>query len=87
MKRLGPFKKYVILPGGRRVDQKDDKVGWGYEQKSDVTPLKKHCFNSHIRMNLKVVITPLHLVFSVALHIDNKFYAENVHILANKYNT
>ena len=34
-------------------------------------------------MNLKVVMTPLHLLFNVAFHVDNKFCLENIHILAN----
>ena len=34
-------------------------------------------------MTLKVVLTPLHLLFNVAFHVDNKVCVENMHILAN----
>ena len=51
--------------------------------KSDITTSKKYRFNSRIKITLKVVITPLHLLFYVAFHVDNKFCVENMHILAN----
>ena len=34
-------------------------------------------------MTLKVVITPLHLLFDVVFHVDNKSCVENMYILAN----
>ena len=44
---------------------------------------KKYRFKNYIRMTLKVVETPLHLFFNVALNVDNEFCVENMHILAN----
>ena len=40
--------------------------------KSDVTTSKKYRFNNRIKMTLKVVITPLHLLFNVAFCVDYK---------------
>ena len=58
----GPFKKYVTgLEGGR-----------GFKPKSDVTTSKQYRFNNRIRMTLKILITPLHLLFDVGFHLDNK---------------
>ena len=57
--------------------------GEGLKKKSDVTTSKKYRFNNRIRMNLKVVITPLYLLNNVVFHVDNKFCVENMHILAN----
>ena len=54
--------------------------GKGYEPKSDVTPLKIYCFNNRIRVTLKVVITPLQLLFDVAFNVDNRFCVANTHI-------
>ena len=34
-------------------------------------------------MALKVVISPLQLLFNVAFYVDNKVQVENMHILAN----
>ena len=58
-------------------------MGRGYEPKSDVSPLKKYCSNNRIRMTLKILITPLLLLFHVKLHVDNRICIENMHILAN----
>ena len=69
-----PFKKYVTGLGGRgssKIATKSDK-GEGVKSKSDVTTFKKYCLNSRIRMILKVVVTPLYLLFNVAFHVDNK---------------
>ena len=48
------------------------KVWMGVKPKSDVTTSKKYRFNNRIRMTLKVVIAPLHLLFNVAFHGDKK---------------
>ena len=61
----GPFKKYVTSLGGegsRKIVTKCDKGG-RVKPKSDVTTSKKYRFNNCIRMTLKVLITPLHLLF------------------------
>ena len=42
----------------------------GYESKSDVTLSKRYCLNNCIRMTLKVVIRPLHLLFNIAFYVD-----------------
>ena len=34
-------------------------------------------------MTLKVVITPLYLLVNSDFHVDDKFYADDMHILAN----
>ena len=56
--------------GSRKIVTKCDKGG--VKLKRDVTTSKKDRFNNRIRMNLKVVITPLHLLFNVAFHVNNK---------------
>ena len=70
---MGPFKKYVTGIGGggsSKIVTKCDKGG--VKPKSDVTTSKKYRFNNCIIMTLKVVITPLHLLFNVAFRVDNK---------------
>ena len=72
--------------GGRGVKQTSDKSvtrGRGFKPKSDVTTPKQYHFNNRIRMTLKVVTTPLHLLFDVDFDVDNKVLVENMHILAN----
>ena len=85
IKRL--FKKYVIGLGGREVKQNSDNVWQGGEggqtKEWSHTTSKKYRFNNRIRITLKVVITPFHLPFNVAFHVDNKVWVENMHILAN----
>ena len=54
-----------------KIVTKCDK-GRKVKPKSDVTTSKKYRFNNRIRMNLKVVISPLHLLFSIAFHVDKK---------------
>ena len=61
----GLFKKYVTGLGGG-VKQNSDNRGRGVKPKSDVTTSKKDRFNNRIRMNSKVVKTPLYLLFNVA---------------------
>ena len=34
-------------------------------------------------MTLIVAIKPINLLFNVAFHVDNNFFVENMHILAN----
>ena len=83
----GPFKKYVCgleWGGPIKIVTKCDKGGRGVKPKSDVTTSKKYRFNNYIRMTLKVVITPLHPLFNVALHVNNKVWLENKHILLNR---
>ena len=48
--------------------------------KSDITTSKKYRFNSRIKITLKVVITPLHLLFYVAFNVDDRICMENIHI-------
>ena len=76
----GPFKKYVTGLGGgwsSKIVTNCDK-GEGVKPKSDVTTSKKYRFNNRIRMTLRVVIAPLHLLFNVAFHADNKKFASKV---------
>ena len=70
----GPLKKYVTgLGGGVKAKQRKRLTrGEGVKPKSDVTTSKKCCFNNRIRMTLKVVVTPLYLLFNVAFRADNK---------------
>ena len=49
-----------------------DSEGRGYEPKRDVTLSKKYYFNNRIRKPLRLVITPLHLIFDVDFLVDNK---------------
>ena len=51
--------------------------------KSDVTTSKKYRFNNRLGMTLKVVITPLYLLYNVVFYVDNTFCVENMQILAN----
>ena len=44
----------------------------GVKQKSNVTTSKKYRFNNRIRMTVKVVITPPHLLVNEAFYVDNK---------------
>ena len=52
--------------------------GEGVKPKSDATTSKKFRFNNRIRMTLKFVITPFHLLFNVAFHVDNKVSVEKI---------
>ena len=44
--------------------------------------LQKSIFST-LEMTLKVVITPLHLLFGVVFYVDDKFCVKNINILAN----
>ena len=80
----GPFKKYVTGLGGgwsSKIVTNCDK-GEAVKPKSDVTTSKKYRFNNRIRMTLRVVIAPLHLLFNVAFHADNKKFASKVGLLS-----
>ena len=59
---------------------KCDIGGGGMNQRVMLLFQKKYCFNNRIRMTLKVIITPLYLLFNVAFHVDNKFCVEYMHI-------
>ena len=74
------FSKLVIFKGDLPRGKWE---GRGMSQRKNVTPSKKYCFNNRIRMTLKVVIIPLHLLLNVALHVDKEFWVENRHISAN----
>ena len=70
----GPFKKYVTSLGGgesSKIVTKCDKGGRGSSQRL-MSPLQKISFQNRIRMPLKIVITPLHLLFNIAVHVENK---------------
>ena len=73
---IGAIQKVCHRPrgggGSSKIVTKCDKGGRGVKQKSDVTTSKKYRFNNYIRMTLKVVITPPHLLFNVAFHVNNK---------------
>ena len=55
----------------------DTDKGRGVNPKSDVTTSKKYRFYNRIIMTSKVVVTPLHLLFGVAFHVDNNVSAKN----------
>ena len=75
-RNIGAIQKVCPRPrgggGSSKIVTKYDKGGRGVKPKSDVTTSKKYRFNNYIRMTLKVVITPLHLLFNIAFHVNNK---------------
>ena len=73
---LGAIQKVCHRPrgggGSSKIVTKSDKGGRGVKPNGDVTTSKKYCFNNCIKMTLKVVVTPLYLLFNVAFRVDNK---------------